>query len=393
MSDPFNPVIILLSEIPEWGALVAQGTPNIRTYPYMVLGPALAFFIAIVGLNAFGEGLRRIFNRWPFSTAFLLKKQMLVIVAAFVGVSIVIFQATNANVSYQQVADSFEIQSATYRYEELKIYNNIAYNNEGVGLHLFKTNHLIRNIQIVNNTFYDNGLGWGGGIFINNSRVDDILIRNNILSQNLTFQIAAAEGVSMDNLTIDHNLIDGYRGADGEIYGSDYVQGDPLFVNPAGLDFHLQHGSPAIDQGSPIDAPATDFDGSPRPSMTGGYDIGAFEHPYGFNMAADLPAQAIQAGESAVYTLQVSAVGEFDTPVALAHSPAPSGLLLSLEPATVAPGNAATLMLSDLHTGTLLPGLAHTISITGVGDGLVVNETVHLIVGGVRFYLPIIIGE
>jgi len=125
-ADPFSPVIILISEIPEWGAMVAQGTPYIRTYPYMVLGPAMAYFIAIVGLNAFGEGLRRIFDRWPFSTAFILKKRMLLIAAGFISLSLLIFQMTNASISYQQVAASFQKDSAIARYEELKIYNNIA---------------------------------------------------------------------------------------------------------------------------------------------------------------------------------------------------------------------------------------------------------------------------
>ncbi len=125
-ADAFSPVIIQISEIPEWGALVAQGTPNLRSYPYMVLGPAVAFFISILGLNAFGEGLRRIFDRWPFSTAFILKKRMLLVAAAFIGVSAIIFQMTNASVSYQQVAESFHEDSVIARFEELKIYNNIA---------------------------------------------------------------------------------------------------------------------------------------------------------------------------------------------------------------------------------------------------------------------------
>lgn len=53
---------------------------------------------------------------------------------------------------------------------------------------------------------------------------------------------------------------------------SDRVTGDPLFVNPAGGDYHLQPGSPAVDAG--IDAGlAVDFDGDPRPLLQG-YDIG-----------------------------------------------------------------------------------------------------------------------
>ncbi|RLD05624.1 MAG: hypothetical protein DRI65_08400 [Chloroflexota bacterium] len=129
-ADAFSPVIIQISEIPEWGALVAQGTPNLRTYPYMVLGPALAFFISILGLNSFGEGLRRIFDRWPFSTAFILKKRMLLVTAAFIAISAIIFQMTNASVSYQQVAEAFHEDSAIARYEELKIFNNIARESE-----------------------------------------------------------------------------------------------------------------------------------------------------------------------------------------------------------------------------------------------------------------------
>ena len=129
-ADAFSPVIIQISEIPEWGALVAQGTPNLRTYPYMILGPALAFFISILGLNAFGEGLRRIFDRWPFSTAFILKKRMLLVTAAFIAISAIIFQMTNASVSYQQVAEAFHEDSAIARYEELKIFNNIARESE-----------------------------------------------------------------------------------------------------------------------------------------------------------------------------------------------------------------------------------------------------------------------
>ena len=45
------------SDVPEWVALMS----NIRRYarPWMALYPALAFFVAILGLNLFGEGVRR----------------------------------------------------------------------------------------------------------------------------------------------------------------------------------------------------------------------------------------------------------------------------------------------------------------------------------------------
>lgn len=164
--------------------------------------------------------------------------------------------------------------------ENVTFYNNIAYNNENCG---FTFGHWgepvpsrpMKNIKVINNVFYNNGEGsWGGGISVESQDAEDVVIRNNICSQNLSFQIQVE--ISIPNLTVDYNLIDGYRGYDDEIYGSEYLEGDPMFVNPSGADFHLQEDSPAIDNGSSVDAPNDDFEGNPRPQGDG-YDIGAYE--------------------------------------------------------------------------------------------------------------------
>jgi hypothetical protein len=86
-------------------------------------------------------------------------------------------------------------------------------------------------------------------------------------------------------LARDHNLIDGYRGTEGETRGSDYVEGDPLFVNAGSASFYLREGSPAIDAGSAAGAPSDDFDERSRPLDGNGdgnaaYDIGAYETPF-----------------------------------------------------------------------------------------------------------------
>ena len=62
-----------------------------------------------------------------------------------------------------------------------------------------------------------------------------------------------------------------------EIYGNDYVEGDPQFIDASAADFHLQSGSPAIDTGSSVEAPADDYEGTSRPQGSG-HDIGAFEY-------------------------------------------------------------------------------------------------------------------
>ncbi|MCD4773405.1 MAG: right-handed parallel beta-helix repeat-containing protein [Bacteroidales bacterium] len=163
--------------------------------------------------------------------------------------------------------------------ENVRIYNNIAYNNEEVGIWIANWSSAqqqpMKDIKVINNTLYNNGNVWGGGINVMNSDAENVVIRNNICSQNLSFQIVIED--APQNLIVDHNLIDGYMGYWGEIYGSDSVVGNPMFVNPLEADFHLLEGSPAINSGSSDNAPDFDFDGNPRPQGAG-YDIGAYEY-------------------------------------------------------------------------------------------------------------------
>ena len=51
---------------------------------------------------------------------------------------------------------------------------------------------------------------------------------------------------------------------------------DPLFLDPAGGNYHLRAGSPAVDAGIAVGGLTWDIDGDPRPLGTG-YDIGADE--------------------------------------------------------------------------------------------------------------------
>jgi hypothetical protein len=88
---------------------------------------------------------------------------------------------------------------------------------------------------------------------------------------------------TLPQLTVDHNLSDGARDPEFEIYGvDDLLDASPRFVSPSRGDYHLRSVSPAIDAGSAANAPAYDVDGDPRPQDGDGdgiaaHDIGADE--------------------------------------------------------------------------------------------------------------------
>ncbi len=165
--------------------------------------------------------------------------------------------------------------------ERVRVYNNVAWGNRYVGVSLSRNGdaaaHPMRDVWVVNNTVVGNGAGdWGGGITVDPAEVSGVVIRNNVVSQNRSFQIVLDSGAPRAEVAVDHNLIDGFRGYDGEVQGEYAAAGDPLFANRLAHDFHLLAGSPAIDRGSGEGAPALDFDGRVRPAGAS-VDIGAYE--------------------------------------------------------------------------------------------------------------------
>jgi hypothetical protein len=196
-----------------------------------------------------------------------------------------------ANQVHDIAADGFSIAGeAGGLLENISFYNNLAYRNMNHGFSIsnccddLAPNHPMHNILIINNTFANNGwdLEWGGGIRIANPDATSVIIRNNILSQNNSFQLLTESWAQAADLTVDHNLIDGYRDHEGEFYGQNYITDSPLFVDAAHDDFRLRPQSPAIDAGLPTEAPTLDLADNPRPVDGDGngnaeVDAGAYE--------------------------------------------------------------------------------------------------------------------
>jgi hypothetical protein len=164
------------------------------------------------------------------------------------------------------------------RVENIKIHHNLIHNNRASGIFLSRwgKDRLKKNIQIYQNTIVNNGYGqvnkpqpyWlTGGIYLYSTEVQDLLIENNIISENQYFQIGYSgdylpADFSLKNIQIRHNLIFQSEDVTYPIYlaewAKDYVystQGEsainsyPDFVEPSLSNFYLQPDSPAINQG------------------------------------------------------------------------------------------------------------------------------------------------
>ena len=128
--------------------------------------------------------------------------------------------------------------------------------------------------EVVNNTFYQNQVPNNGGAILSVPS-STISLYNNIFFQNGAGQngndIFLIDGAG-NPITIEYNLI-------SEIYSTCYntpgcvpqihqnynINGNPLFVNAVGGDFHLQGNSPCINQGAfGVSLPDRDFEGDLR---------------------------------------------------------------------------------------------------------------------------------
>ena len=111
--------ILTLSEVPEWGAMLAEGYLWLRAKPFIVYPPAIAFFVAVLGLNAFGEGLRRLIETVHVNTNFLLRKRMLLAIAGLTFATVFIINNTGPAPWFAKVARAFDVEAAYDYTQEL----------------------------------------------------------------------------------------------------------------------------------------------------------------------------------------------------------------------------------------------------------------------------------
>lgn len=49
---------------PSWGLMISEAIPNLRSYPYMLVSPAVALSLTVLAFNFLGDGLRDALDPW-----------------------------------------------------------------------------------------------------------------------------------------------------------------------------------------------------------------------------------------------------------------------------------------------------------------------------------------
>ncbi len=107
------------SDVPEWGALLSNVRRYARAYYWTAFYPSLAFFVAILGFNLFGEGVRRMVETVGFRIGRLINRYTLaagVLIVAGVGW---VKANTGSQAFYQLQAGQFDGEHALSYVESL----------------------------------------------------------------------------------------------------------------------------------------------------------------------------------------------------------------------------------------------------------------------------------
>jgi hypothetical protein len=131
-------------------------------------------------------------------------------------------------------------------------------------------------LDVYSSTIAGNYAGNGGVIHVAGGSAT---ITNSILWDNTAGDGSSHQIFGSPTVTYSDVGQAGYAGSNGNInVDPDFVLSDPATAGTAKTtgDYHIQTGSPVVDQGTTIDAPTDDIEGDPRDD--GSPDMGADEN-------------------------------------------------------------------------------------------------------------------
>lgn len=151
----------------------------------------------------------------------------------------------------------------------LELVNDIIAKNESwdccAGMQIYRSSAWVMNTTVVSNSTTTGG--GGNGFFIDFNDESDwfVTMTNSILWDNVPGDFGTYR-LGTSTYTITYSDI-----GDGFVPGPGNISGDPLFVDMANGDYHLQPDSPCVDTGTNAGAPDHDWESDPRP-MDGDLD-------------------------------------------------------------------------------------------------------------------------
>ena len=212
----------------------------------------------------------------------------------------------------------------------------------GGGLFIFGDSDSL--VTVTNNFLVENqpnGVILGNGpeghvpevVFVNNTVANSseagILVPAPSALITVTNSVLWANGDDLVNVAATYSNIE-----DGDP-GEGNISADPLFVDPAGGDFHLLQSSPCLDQGSNAapGLPDIDYDGDPR-VINGVVDMGADEYVPNTSTGDDVAVSFTEAQAEVTFDT-VSETGQTTVDKHIGYPPEPDGFLLLSEPTHV----------------------------------------------------------
>ena len=105
-------VIYYFSDVPEWGALLANVRNWWRSYPWLGWYPGLAFFLAILSFNLWGQGMRRFLDDTRANVSRLFNRYTVTLGAGAVIGLILLLRATSPLGIYRSQAAAFDATRA-----------------------------------------------------------------------------------------------------------------------------------------------------------------------------------------------------------------------------------------------------------------------------------------
>lgn len=109
----------LYAQVPEWGSLLSGVRSWVRAYPWTGFFPAAAFFIAILGFNLFGEGLRRLLGRFGRLASSLTSRYALALIILVLAGLLWARQNSGEVVFYRRQAENFDAAASLDHIERL----------------------------------------------------------------------------------------------------------------------------------------------------------------------------------------------------------------------------------------------------------------------------------